>query len=647
MSGYDLSVLPDQPKQYDLSSLPDQPNAADLATAVSPYDEMNQPQDGEMEAAISAADQKAPVYKEPMPPANLLRENAPQIQQDVWNEANPQPAMGPLREKQLRPDLTYATGITQNLEAGLRTGFNHVLANLFSLARSSYEETGIGQEPPEREAIFRSTFEAMNKALQVDKLAPPQDFADALARGAGESGVPLAETMALSYLTAGVINPLTAGIAQKVPYLYSWLFPMARDAITIGAQSALEPGATAKSTELGAGTGAIMSLLGPYGRLNRAIGGAALGIGQEYMTNPQAQPMDYARNAALMGAFAVIGGAHGITADEAAAGTMLDWAKGKGYSDEKLARAIRAQGLGPIANEFAQDVTSRLPASEQENRSGMIVGTRPGEQIGTIEHPTQTIPDLNRIGNGVHQIISSEPVKQLARDLFGIDNLQIRPITGTWEGNPEPSFVLYGDNMSFEAAEGLSRLLGWAFNQDATVVTMPHSGIEEGTAAAYISSDYKLTPGQLDTILESARKKGLDFSTTIDGKGVKFLHFGDEAELRKFYNDAREIGLSAGLSDFADTIVRSNLNEAETYLKDSSESGGSEGGLQRSWAKSPDLFRRAVDNLLAPYIRLIEPEGFRFSVQKFADLFGHSKEEARLIEESVHPKSESGPPESE
>ncbi len=98
----------------------------------------------------------------------------------------------------------------------------------------------------------------MNKALQVDKLAPPKDFADALARGVGESGAPLAETMALSYLTGGLLSPLTAGIATRVPYVYNWLFPIARDAITFGAQSALEPGAIAKGIELGAGAGAII-----------------------------------------------------------------------------------------------------------------------------------------------------------------------------------------------------------------------------------------------------------------------------------------------------------------------------------------------------------------------------------------------------
>lgn len=384
MSGYDLSALPDQPKQYNLSSLPDQPQSAQL-----PVDQMI-PDFGEQSGYTPAP------FKEPPAAPNLLRENAPRIQQDVWN-SQALPMAGPLREQALRPDLTYASGITENLEAGLRIGFNHEVSNLvshISQLPGSPEEQGLGVtplEPPNREEIFKSTFNAMNRALQVDKLAPPKDFADALARGVGESGAPLAETMALSHLTGGLLSPLTAGIASRVPYLYNWLFPIARDAITFGAQSALEPGATAKGIELGAGTGAIIGMLGPYGRLTRAIGGTALGAGQEYETNPQAQLMDYARNAALMGAFAAIGGAHGITADEAAAGTILDWAKGKGYSDEVLARAIKSQGLAPLANEFAEDVTQQARAiASITNKPSRFKSVTPEEFIAQRDKNTRS-----------------------------------------------------------------------------------------------------------------------------------------------------------------------------------------------------------------------------------------------------------------
>ena len=169
--------------------------------------------------------------------------------------------------------------------------------------------------------------------------------------------------------------------------------------------------------------------------------------------------------------------------------------------------------------------------------------------------------------------------------------------------------------------------------------------------AVYLLSDWKLTPEQSGVILKSATEKGLDFSETVDGKGVKFIYFGDEADLDLFHSNVAAIAKNAGISDLAYTEIRSALNETKDYIKRGGreEDSGERGAAwhQASPSGSSDLFRRAVDNLLAPYIRLIEQEGYRFSTRKFTNLFGHSDEEARLIEEAVHPKSEDTPPESE
>ena len=200
----------------------------------------------------------------------------------------------------------------------------------------------------------------MNKALQVDKLAPPKDSSDALARGVGESGVPLAETMALSYLTAGVMNPLTAGIAQKVPYLYSRFFPIARDAITFGAQSALEPGATAKSIELGAGTGAIMGMLGPYGRLARIIGGVGIGAGQEYLTNPNATAHDYARSAMLMGTFAGLAAAENAILAQSETGDFGPrYTEFSGKPDAAIEKLIKEK-QGEVPDAFTKEGIGKI-----------------------------------------------------------------------------------------------------------------------------------------------------------------------------------------------------------------------------------------------------------------------------------------------
>jgi len=44
---------------------------------------------------------------------------------------------------------------------------------------------------------------------------------------------------------------------------------------------------------------------------------------------------------------------------------------------------------------------------------------------------------------------------------------------------------------------------------------------------------------------------------------------------------------------------------------------------------------------LGPYTRLIQQEGYGFSARKFADIFRHSEEESRLIEEQQPPLARS------
>ncbi len=379
LANVDLSSIPDAPKPQsllagvDLSAFADAPKAPEPA----PSDQI--PMEG-----VSEANQNytgiLPKFTPPAAPQNLWRENAPQIQQEVWDTAEGQPpAVGPVRAHPLGPDVQYATGLVENLAVGLDNVFSHLTANLASIVGTLPllpEEQGLmptlstKPSPNLRADIYNAVFTTMQKAMKVDRVAPPQDFADALIRGGAEGAGSLVETYALGMLTGGVLNPLTEGIAAKVPYLFSVLYPVARDAITFGAQSALEPGATIGSTGVGAGAGAALGFLGPCGRIARALGAASIGLAREYMSNPNAGPMDYARNAALMGTFAAIGAAHGMTPDEAAAYTILDWAKDKGYSEDALARALKIQGIGPLANEFAEDVT-------RQGRPGEIPAAQP------------------------------------------------------------------------------------------------------------------------------------------------------------------------------------------------------------------------------------------------------------------------------
>ncbi|MFZ0932601.1 MAG: hypothetical protein WAN11_28635, partial [Syntrophobacteraceae bacterium] len=393
---FDFSIFPEQPKTETIRY-----EGEDLGSQLTAY-----APDSWMNDKIPAAPAHPFFTSMTRPPERLYRKNAPQILQDIWNAASPEPTVGPLREHPLRPDVRQAlwtlfkeealpnepTGIVENMEAGLRQVSAHVAANVISLIGSPMDENG----GPTRAEQYNSVYKAIYKTILPDNLAPPQDFTDSLARGVGEAAPSLVEAMLLSYATAGALNPLFEGMAAKFPTLAAKLFPIAQDALTFGAQGALEPEQPGRQAVIGTGVGAILGTLSPYSRLARIIGGASVGAGQEYLTNPNATARDYARSATLLGVFVGLAATHGLTVEETIGGTLFDWAKTKGYTPEEIGRILQTQGIRPVLNEFAEDMT----ALQTENRSGAVVGTRPGEQIGTFEHPIETVPDPTKTEHG-------------------------------------------------------------------------------------------------------------------------------------------------------------------------------------------------------------------------------------------------------
>lgn len=150
--------------------------------------------------------------------------------------------------------------------------------------------------------------------------------------------------MLLSYATGGMLNPAFECVAAKFPTLATKLFPIARSAVTLGVQSALEPEQPGRQAAIVTGVGAVLGALPPYSRLTQILSGAGIGAVQEYFTNPNATAQDYARSATLMGAFAGLAATHGLTMEETIAGTLFDWAKNQGYTQEETNRSLQAQG---------------------------------------------------------------------------------------------------------------------------------------------------------------------------------------------------------------------------------------------------------------------------------------------------------------
>ncbi len=422
MSDYDFSLLPDQPKQYDFSALPDQP-----WPELSP-DQMI-PDFGDQSGYAPAQ----PLFTSvPRPPERLYRENAPQILQDVWNTASPESMVGPLREHQLRPDLrmdspgVYAlpdepyipANLMQEAEMGLRKGAAYsaayVLSLGYALAKGELPDEREGYTPIRQEA-FQKTYDAITRVLQVKDVAEPDSFSAALIRGIGESGMSLVVMLGLSALTEGATAPSWAGLATEYPTLVAKVAPIVNSALTQGLQGGLEPYQPGTQAATGAAIGAILGVMSPYGRIARSVVGAGLGAGQEYFTNPDATTEDVIRNATLMAGFAALAAKEGLTLKETIKETIWDWAKNKGYTPEEFNNILKVQGTEPVLNEFAKDMT----APQMENRSGAVFGTRPGEKIGTIEHPIETIPDPNKTEHGGQSLEQSTRLLRTLFDRFG------------------------------------------------------------------------------------------------------------------------------------------------------------------------------------------------------------------------------------
>ena len=420
---FDFSVFPEQPKTETV------PYAGeDHGSQLSSYNP-----DSWINDKIPAAPAQLLFASVTRPPERLYRENAPQILQDIWNAASPEPTVGPLREHPLRPDVRQPlwtlfkeqalpnepTGIVENMEAGLRQASAHVAANVISLIGSPMDENG----GPTREEQYNSVYKAIYKTILPDNLAPPQDFTDSLARGVGEAAPSLVEAMLLSYATGGALNPLFEGMAAKFPTLAARLFPVARDALTFGAQGALEPGQPARQVAIGTGVGAILGTLSPYSPLARVICGFGIGAGQEYFTNSNATAQDYARSATLTGIFSGLAGVHGLTPEETIAGTLFDWAETKGYTPEEISRLLQMHGIRPVLNEFADDMT----APQMENRSGVTAGVRPGESRA-VRKRTETSVSMDKLGP---QEVEQGPPKE---DLDFSENSEDVPKSGATFG---------------------------------------------------------------------------------------------------------------------------------------------------------------------------------------------------------------------
>ena len=360
-------------------------------------------------------------------------------------------------------------------------------------------------------------------------------------------------------------------------------------------------------------------------------------------------------------------------------GGRLGYADGGMMGDDPtVQRALDiTRGAQPAAPDMARQAmgqSSKLASTFQaENRPAVIVSPRPGKiggppvqreapeglpkdfmqdrdpwtfatpniigasQPPPVQHPVFNEPRMEKITNATRQIFKNKDFHGLIRDLTGLQGLNITPTVGTWQNEMEPSFILSHPDMTDEHAEKLAHLLGFGFQQDAILQSKHNPDIESGAPAVLMGTGKKLTPSQIDDIHREATKHGVDFTVTGDGKAAKFVHLGDQAGLEDFYGKIKNISDAANLPELYHAKTTGKLIDAQSYLDGIFGSSSGEIRDQTGTGRSPDLFRRIVDHVLAPYAKAVAGEGYRLSPERLAETYALNDEESGHVRGALYP----------
>jgi hypothetical protein len=311
-----------------------------------------------------------------------------------------------------------------------------------------------------------------------------------------------------------------------------------------------------------------------------------------------------------------------------------------------------------------------MSSFQQENRPAAVVSPKPGtgstentpgwsfatpDQPGEnrpppMQAPVRDKPRLSNIADHVQKQMKARGFRDLVRDVAGIHKMDVTPTTGSWMGQVEPSFIINGYGPNGEEAtpaqiRKLSHLLGFGYQQDAVVEHHHNPSIDDGVPTMYVGKGRKLVNSDLDAIHAAAQNHGLDFTRTKDGMGVKFSHYGDEKDTpeqaeqkhNEFMDKVKSVADQTGMPDRLHVRTAGDLKYAKGYLNEIFGGAGGEEGVSPGSTRSPDLFGRVVDHVLAPYARASAAEGYRLSPERLGETYGLSPEEIDRVRKALYP----------
>ena len=256
--------------------------------------------------------------------------------------------------------------------------------------------------------------------------------------------------------------------------------------------------------------------------------------------------------------------------------------------------------------------------------------------------PIRVTPRIENIASRTHQLFRKKDFLDLIRDHAGIHSVTVKPTTGTWMGEAEPSFVIHGtdqhgNDMTPEQAAKLSKMLGFGMMQDAVVTTHHHPDITHGAPTLLIGTGSKLSNEQKQAILNSAKKHGRDLTFDPHDMHANFTHYGDDAEFPDFAGSVRAIADEAGMPHRLHAASNGDLHYAKDYLNGILQTGRSGERLPSGTPEPSDLFERLVRHVLVPHARAAASEGYRLSPNRVAEAYGLAPEKAEIIKRHLRP----------
>ncbi|MBP1779785.1 MAG: hypothetical protein H6Q86_5796 [candidate division NC10 bacterium] len=141
-----------------------------------------------------------------------------------------------------------------------------------------------------------------------------------------------------------------------------------------------------------------------------------------------------------------------------------------------------------------------------------------------------------------------------------------------------------------------------------------------------------------------SKAAGLDYTSTVDGRGFKYLYFGAPSGYRTFRRAVEKIKVQAGLKQSRGFREESSLDTITSEVLGGGLGGNranrAGGGRGDSGTGRSDLFRRTVDHLLVPYARVLGAQGYHFDPNLYASCYGLSPGQAEIVRTRLCPRGD-------